>query len=94
VSAQLISCRERSTAWHWGANDAAFRISAFLLQFVRRSPKSLNIGIVEKAPGVIQALLVGPAQLFGGIPLCGKFKLHVFELVGSRGKNREGVVGT
>jgi hypothetical protein len=75
------------------ANAAAFRILAFLLQFVRRSPKSLNIGIVEKAPGVIQTLLVGPAHLFGGISLSGKFKLHVLELIGSRGKNREGVVG-
>src|SRR5262249_44887418 len=76
-----------------GGNDGAFRISALLLQFVRRSAKSLNIGIAEKAPGVIQALLVGPAHLFGGVPLRGKFKLHVLELVGSRGKNRVGVVG-
>jgi hypothetical protein len=75
------------------ANAAAFRISAFLLLFVRRSPKSLDVGIVEKAPGVIQALLVGPAHLFGGIPLRGKFNFHVLELVGSRGKNRVGVVG-
>jgi hypothetical protein len=75
------------------ANAAAFRISAFLLLFVRRSPKSLDVGIREKAPDVIQALLVGPAHLFDGIPLRRKFELHVLELVGSRGKNRVGVVG-